>query len=171
MSERQIQFHEDGTATIVLGTGSTWRIQKVSAMAVYAIQASQVGKPSIPWVEVEVGGKLKRRERNPDDPDYKKALKSWENERSMVLMRYMILNGVVDEPAEGYEQLIEGLVDTDKADEVKFFWIAEQCDEVAMGELMEAISEFAMPTEEGIAEAEENFPGEGEREEGEGVQF
>jgi hypothetical protein len=162
MSELQKVFHEDGTVTVRLGNGTEWRCQQVSAMALYAIQSSQVGKPGVPWVEVEVGGKKVRRERNPDDPQYKEALKKWENERAMTLMRYMVLNGVLDEPPNGYEELIEGLVDTDNANEVKFMWIAEQCDEVALAELTEALSNLAQPTEEGVAEAEDRFPPDGE---------
>lgn len=155
------EFLADGMVAVRFPSGKGMVIQQVSALAIQTIQTSARGKPSVPWAEFELRGRMKR-EPNPDDPTYRADLKKWESERGTRLMQYVITNGVIGDPPEDFAAEYESYIDVENAAEVKMLWVGTLLNNEEAEALTTAIVELASPTEEGISQAEETFSGDGE---------
>ena len=57
--------------------GTELRLKPVSSLILERLNADQSDKPKVPIIETEVGGKHKRKEENPNDPEYLGTLTTW----------------------------------------------------------------------------------------------
>jgi hypothetical protein len=161
--ELQKDFLSDNQVAVRFPSGKRLVIQQVSALAIQTIQTSGKDKPQPPWVEMEVRGGLRKRERNPDDPDYRAELKKWESSRGSRLMQYVLCNGVIGEPPADFADEYEAYIDIDNPAEVKMLWIGTLLNNEESEALTNAIVEMTTPTEEGIAQSEETFQDDSEQ--------
>lgn len=113
------------------------------------------------WVRTS---RKKRRKPDFNDPKYQEDLLQWEERKSSQLMRYIIVQGVLDAPPddmwdEGYAQL--GMEATDA--DIKYFWIINKLNDTdVMTDFYKSMIGVTMPTVEGMKTAGEAFPSDGE---------
>lgn len=141
--------------------GAIFNLRPINSLVIYQLRNDRYGEPQPPLVEVAVGPKgQKRKEVNPDDPDYLERRRKWEEARGNNFIKYVWERGVTDQPpADDLKRLKEFLPHASASD-LKYMWIAEQMDDDEIGDLTEAITAQTAPTEAGIAEAEATFPSE-----------
>jgi len=139
--------------------GAVITLQAVAAPLIYSLQ-SDAGKPVAPLRQVQIaGGTTKIQDK--DDPDYKQAVAEWELGKAVQFARTMILEGVKDWPDDGAILYWNSVGFSDPV-EVKYRWIASKLfNETLENDFYEAIMGLSTPTEDGIADAEERFPGDG----------
>jgi hypothetical protein len=154
------------TRTYKTRTGVTFTLRPINPMTIYQLQNDKWGMPQPPILEVEIGGKgHKRKEANPDDPDYKEALRVWTEARGNRFIKYVWERGIEDEPNTVEKARLKEFLPGGTAADHKYLWVMEQlADENEVGEITAAIVGQTAPTEEGVAEAEAAFPSNGERE-------
>lgn len=123
----------------------------------YYEQLANEGKPSIPLIEVIIGGKHKQLEPNPNHEGYKIALEDWEYQRKIRLMRYCFAVGIKGEPDDEYVQ--NTLEDFPRATrrEIKYLWVTSQLTPDDYGDLTTAILGRIMPTAEGMQQVANSF--------------
>jgi hypothetical protein len=145
------------------GSGVTYRLRPINAMALYQLQNDKWGLPQPPVVEVGIGGKGKRhKEANPDDPEYKEKLRLWEQERGNRFIKYVIIKGIEDEPGRAEIDRLKEFLPGGSASDLKYLWVTETLEgEDEIGDIVGAIVGQTIPTEEGVAEAEATFPSDG----------
>lgn len=158
-----------------LPTGEEITVKPINALAIQHLTTVKGGSPTKPTPpKVQVGTRKNGKpiyELNPDDPDYKQALeeykvalKNWENEKNLKLVRYILDRGVETLPPDDYLEDNESYLNGMDESEAKYFWLVDSLeDEDGLQALTEFIMGQTMPTEEGIAESLDTFHAEGER--------
>lgn len=151
--------------TFTFTDGTEVEIQDVPSLVLEHILNSEAGKPPVPIVEVTMARGHKRKQPNPQDPDYIAAVNAWNGQKQKRLLMYLVTKGVKDEPppefVEEYEQY---LPDGASLEELKYLWLAEKLDgEDEIGRFTEALMSQTAVTKEGLEEAAAIFPGDGER--------
>jgi len=143
-------------------TGIVLRLQPVSAGLMSKIQSDRRGKPTIPTQRVNYGTTTAPEwgtELNPDDPNYKDALETWQSTQSTKVAIYVISTGVlIDVPPEFASEIAEW-DDTASLAELKYFYITKIIPSDELGDLTNAILSQTVPTEDGIAQATAGFSG------------
>lgn len=145
--------------------GVELKLARVSAIILERLNADQSGKPKPPLVEVKIAGKHTRQESNPDDPEFKEALESWNRERSTQVVKYVFTHGVENEPPEAFlEEHREYFPEATRRD-LKYLWVASLVDQVPtdVSKLVEAITGQTLVTQEGLETAMQSFPSDGRR--------
>lgn len=163
----------DGTAVQVMG---------IPPLVLMSLQ-SDIGRPLPPVRVVQMAGGAKmevpRKDNEPvlmpaqleqikDETkraeeqayyEYRLALAQWENDARVRQMRTLFLMSVVDGPPPTDTALWQAIGFGDPF-EIKFNWLSSKLPtETAMAHFIEFITSLTMPTEEGIAAAEDMFPG------------
>jgi len=148
--------------THILADGTVLELRPISSMVVHYLNTSTKGKPEAPLQDVPTRKGKKRKEPNPDDPDYQKALTEWGTDKSFRMMKYLICKGISSDPPEDEEEALRAFFPDESADELRYIWVFEKLgdDEKASGALIDAILGQTTVTEEGLAEAEAIFPTE-----------
>lgn len=140
-------------------------LRPISPVLVRFIQSDTFGRPQPPVITVKVGKAQKPvKQANPDDPDYKARLKAWDDAHNEKALIYIWSRGVASEVPADVEARLRELMPGVNADAIKYAWLLELMpDTKEMGILSNRIVGQSIATEEGIADAEARFPGEGER--------
>lgn len=138
-------------------------LQPISKMVLERLYADQNGKPKPPIVEVTIGGQFVRKEPNPDDPDYKLALKKWQDAKNFRLLKFGIVHGVKDCPPVEFVQEYDEYFPGETEPNMKYLWIVSMMgpDGEDAKMLADAIVGQTVITETGVKEAENSFPGDG----------
>lgn len=152
---------------VVKDTGITLMIRKVSPLLGAELQRA-FPRPQPPLQEVDYGDGKKVMEPNPANPDYAKAVATYESDLEIKLQSLLIKRGVVIELGEEEKAAVK---------ELRAFWKTEFSKEldkddktvyvsfIALGtredteELINAIMRRSQPTEAATAEVKANFPG------------
>lgn len=151
--------------TVTFEDGPTVKLRKLSSLVVERIQSDEKGKPQIPVQEVRYANDQTAQEANPNDPDYLLELSKWQINKSYLLMRYVLTEGIVENPPKDFIKRYKELYFPDASnDELKYMWVASfvpDQDDISL--LMKAIMGQTIPTGEGLEEAAATFQGNGER--------
>lgn len=145
--------------------GVVLSLRPISRILVRRMERDTLGKPKPPIVETEVGPKkVKVKESNPEDPDYKAALALWNEDHSERMLIYVLFHGVVEGPSAEEIELLKDVFPGENAMGIKYAWLNELIpNENEIGELSRIIIGQTLPTAEGINDAEARFPGDSER--------
>lgn len=151
--------------------GTRLTLQPIPKMILERLYSDQNGKPKPPVVEVVIGGQFARKETNPDDPAYKQALEEWRAQKSMRILKYGLVHGVVENPPTTFiQEYIEYFPDESEAG-MKYLWILSLLG--SEGEDIRLISEAVVgqtaPTDKGIEIATDSFPRDGAEHPGDGL--
>lgn len=152
--------------TYITKSGAVLELRPVSSVLIQKLKRDTFGKPKPPIVESEVGPrKVKVKEPNSDDPEYKEALAEWENGQNEKALKYIFTRGIVNVAPEEDVERLQSFFPGDNADGIKFAWLLEVLadDEDEISNLVRVITGQTVPTEKGISEAEERFRSDGER--------
>lgn len=145
--------------------GVTLQLNTVSNYAIRHIREDKIGMPQPPIVETTLGPKkIKHREANPEDPEYKAALNAWNLKQNDKIALYVVTRGVASEPSEEEARELREFTSDVTGAHIKYLWVLEQLiddDEFAI--LIPVIMGQTIPTEQGIGAAESRFPGDSER--------
>lgn len=156
--------------TYAFRDGTEVELQPVPSMVLEHIVNSEAGKPPVPVVEVTLARGHKRKQENPNDPDYIQAVRLWEAQKQKRLLMYLLTKGVKNEPPpEFVDEYRVYLPEGTGIDELKYLWLAEKIDTEEIGELTELIMSQTVVTSEGLDEAAAKFPSDSERQSNSGM--
>lgn len=150
--------------TYTTSGGVVLQLRPISALSIDAIRNDMTNRPEPPTIEIAMGEGLTRPALNPDDPDYKRALTEWQNDKNMRGMEYIWTSGIETQPDdETLNRLVKFFPHADPID-LQFMWLCELMPSQAeVNMITEVILSQTMTTETGIAESEAIFPGDGQR--------
>lgn len=153
------------THTYTTQSGVVFELRPVSAVLLRRMERDTHGKPTPPIVETEVGPKkVKQREVNPDDPDYKLALAEWDESHKERMLVYLFAHGIVNGPSPDEMDALREYLPGEKAEGIKYAWVLEMLsNDQEIADLAQAIMGQSVPTDKGIRAAEDRFQGDGER--------
>lgn len=117
---------------------------------------SNDGKPRIPMVEVTLVGKHKQLEAHPHDEGYLALLAEWEEGRRVLVLRYLFLMGVKDEPDQEFIDDQRQFFPNASAADMKYLYIASLIPDDDIDTFMEAVMGQTMATQKGL-ETSANF--------------
>lgn len=148
------------TGVYAFPDGEVIGIQGVSSTLIFDLQ-SDAGKPAPPLKERIFAGGTKVKMPDETDPAYQQAVAMWQVGKAAQFARVLIAEGVIDWPPEDEVQKWVGRGITNP-EEIKHKWIASKLwnDELS-SDFFAAVTGLTMPTDEGIDDAEESFPGDG----------
>lgn len=110
--------------TYLFDDGTEVTLQDIPPMMLMQTIQSEAGKPPVPIVEVDIRGH-KRKQSNPDDPDYLVAVNRWEEAKNNRLVQLLILRGVADDPPDDFVDAYRSVLDPAAGiDEFKCLWVA-----------------------------------------------
>lgn len=139
--------------------GYTFTLRRVRALICERIVNDQSGKPPIPTIEVTIGGKNKRHEENPGDPEYLAKLRAWEQEKNFRLAKYLFTEGVSGDPDKSFiTRMKPHFPDADET-AMKYLWVIDHLPDDEIDGLMEAIMSQSEITAKGLEQAANSFPG------------
>lgn len=141
---------------------TVFTLKPIPTMILERLRNDQWGRPQPPVQEVEIGGKHKHSEANPNDPKYQENLRIWESEQNMRLLKYAFSQGIAeDPPAEFVTIHAEFFPGASNAD-MKYLWVVSHLsvEEDELGKLSGAIISQTDVTQEGLDAATDRFPGE-----------
>lgn len=115
------------------------------------------GRPHIPMVEVNLLGKHKQLEANPNDEGYKALLAEWENDQRIKTLRYLFVIGVKGQPSQDFIDEQRPFFPNSTDAEMKYLWVASRIPDADIDLFTEALMGQFRPTEKGMAEAAESF--------------
>lgn len=142
--------------------GATLPLRGIPAMLVRQLYADETGKPKPPIVEVTYGKKTVK-ETNEHDPDYLAAMAAWTEARNFRIMVYVVARGVCLDPNKTESEHLAAFFPGSNVAERKYAWILEMLDnDEEAAALMMTILGQTVPTEKGIRDAEDRFPGDSE---------
>lgn len=142
-------------------------LKPLSKLVLERLYNNQDGKPKVPIIEVEIGGKFKAKEANPEDPEYKDALAKWQSDKNLGLARYLILNGIFEDVPDDFAEEYREYAPAINGRDLKYLWVlsvlGETDDQQTEGlkVLTEGLFGMVAPTEQGMREAEETFRSNG----------
>lgn len=140
--------------TIIQLTGA-----KITSLTIERIASE--GKPSIPMVEVTIGGRQKSVEYHHNDPGYKAMLEQWHEAANMRTLRYLFNRGVANQPTpEFITETLEWFPNASTTD-LQYLYVAHLVPDSDIDGLTEAIMGYAMATVKGLAHVADSFPGHG----------
>lgn len=159
MLRRAASLGRRPTGVYAFPDGTVIGIQGVSSTLIFDLQ-SDAGKPTPPLKERVFAGNTRVMMPDENDPDYKQAVAMWQVGKAAQFARILIAEGVIDWPPEDEVRKWVGRGITNP-EEIKHKWIASKLwnDELS-NDFFAAISGLTMPTDEGIDEAEDSFPGD-----------
>lgn len=170
---------EDARYTFDKGTAV--RLNKLNE-AVYVSLMSDHGKPKPPMRAVEyLGGAIVDEPRGDDEPvltdeaidalddpaqqeaerayaAYRQELQRWTARRGWQFWSTLFIFGVADTPPADVVQMFQWMGFTHPL-EIKYQWLASLLSDGETDRFIEAVISHTVPTEEGLAEAKERFPG------------
>lgn len=144
--------------------GTDVLMAEVPSLVIEHILNNEAGKPSVPVVEVVIRGH-KRKQTNPDDPDYQAAVERWQQQKQKRLLKFLITKGVQDDPPEDFiEEYAQFLPDDATPEDFKYLWLAAKLDtDAEIARFTEALMSQTTITEGGLEEAAAKFPGDSGR--------
>lgn len=157
MLQHAIAIGRRATGVYVFPDNTIINIQAVSSTLVFDLQ-SDAGKPTPPLKEVTFAGGTKTKLPDEADPDYKKAVATWEMSKAAQFTRVLISEGVMDWPPEDEVLKWVGRGITNP-EEIKYSWIAAKLwnDELSQ-DFIGAVMGLSNATEDGLEAAEDSFP-------------
>lgn len=148
-------------------TGVRLTLKPLSKLVLERLYNNETGKPKVPIIEVEIGGRFKSKEENPEDPAYKEAVDKWQAEKNIGLTRYIMLNGIAesvpDEAAAEFREYAPSMNERD----LKYLWVlsllgeTDEMQTAGLRVLTEGLFGMVAPTEQGMRDAEAAFQGNG----------
>lgn len=152
-TEKRVYTFEDGTSV---------ELVDIPPMMIVQVMQSEAGKPPVPVVEVVMRGH-KRRETNPNDPDYLAALARWEEAKNNRMIRLVILRGVDNDPPDEFIEAYQSVLDPAAGpDDFKSLWITSLMPTAdSVTDFMNAVMGQTVATEAGVAEAMDSFRADG----------
>jgi hypothetical protein len=125
------------------------------------------GKPTVPHIEITLLGKHKEVQENRNDPSYLQALKDWESEQQLRMMRYVFDVGVNGAPPDWFvDEQLDYFPNASRVD-LKYLWVASRIPDSDLQAFSEAIVGRTIATAKGLEEAAESFRSEDQRTESE----
>lgn len=121
------------------------------------------GKPKVPHVEITLMGKHKEIQENRNDPSYIQALKDWEGEQQLRILRYMFDIGVKGEPPEWFiDEQTDYFPDASRVD-LKYLWVSSLVPDVDMEAFSDTLIGRFIATAKGLDESAKSFRSEDQR--------
>lgn len=149
--------------SVVLGE-TTLHLKPVSPLILERLQSNQTGMPQPPVVDVELAGGRKRKEANPNDPDYQASLARWRTAQGVKMFEYCFSFGVVERPPKEFVDGHRYFFPEATEFEMQYLWIGSLVgDENELTGLLNAVIGQTNVTREGLEEAKARFPGDGEQ--------
>lgn len=145
-------------------SGAELHLKPVPALVVERLFKDQSGKPQVPMVDVLIGGKHSRSEPNPNDPAYLNALNDWTLEHQMKVFQYVIWKGIDNATPKDFVKEHRQFLPDATEPEMKYLWIGsllENLEDIRL--LVDAIIGQTAITEQGLEQAVQSFPGDGEQ--------
>lgn len=144
--------------------GTVWKLSSRTFNPLIVMQIQSNGRPEVPKVEVTLLGKHKQLQDNPNDPAYKTALEQWHIQANTRVMQYIFGTGINsgEIPDEFVEEYLEYVPNAKNA-EIKYAYITSMTPTDDIGALMDAIMGETEPTEKGMQQVAQSFPGDGGR--------
>lgn len=143
--------------------GTVLTMKPIPKLLLERLYNSQEGKPKVPVVEVMIAGQFPRKESNPEDPDYKQALEEWQTAKNLRIVRFVIINGIVDPAPDCFVRENSEFFPDETEGGMKYLWIVSLLG--SEGEDLQLLSEALMSqtavTEKGVELASNSFPGDG----------
>lgn len=145
-------------------SGATIRVKRISPMTLIAIERANPD-PKPPLQEVDYGNGSKRREPNPLDPAYQQALLEHQQTKNLLVLQAFIRLGVEVEidaaRLAAYRADMQALGVELPADD-KYIYVANILCETNndLGALRAGIEGRSIPTEQGVSDKLETFPGD-----------
>lgn len=144
--------------------GVVLALQPISPIIVMRLRSDKWGMPQPPVEEVAVGPKQKLvKQANKEDPDYKERLRQWEIDQNEKILIYAWSQGIKTNPPKKDLDLMIELFPGASENQLKYLWVSSVLgDDDDIAELTEAIISQSVVTEQGIRDAEETFPSNGQ---------
>jgi hypothetical protein len=168
----------------VTRSGATLTLKKTNPLLIERLANSITGKPEAPLIEVNAPGGRKRKETarrldlskltseqlekaDPVEVDYNRAVDTWEREKNLRLLVYLFSQGIVEDPPEEFVEQTREFLPGESESTYKYLWVASLLEGDAQGEeataLVTATMGLVYPTEGGLAQTADSFPGDGQR--------
>ena len=161
---KALPYLDPQTRRFYCSKGQVIRLSTRAVNPMIVMQLQTRGKPEVPKVEVLLLGKHHQIQENPNDPAYKAALVTWQQDTNNRVMQYILCTGVDTGPVpdEFVTDYLDFIPDA-RVNEIKYAYITSLVPLDDFGDLMEAILGEHEPTATGMDAVADSFRREGER--------